>query len=236
MPRRVYAPAAGLETWKAMLADTETQWVRGASAFETAVFWEKGARTPRGLHPRLAELVDQDPAWRSSSVIAAFPEHRVSLPGGSRASQNDAWVMLRGASGLLSLAVEGKAGESFAETVGEWMKKPTDGRVERLEFLRELLGIEAPVNGALRYQLLHRAASAVIEATRIGAVSSGIVVASFKSDQRSKDDFAAFAKALGARFVDGALIWATTVKTCPLFLAWLDLPAATDADIAAATA
>jgi hypothetical protein len=37
--------------WKNRLADSDTQWVRTKSAFETAVFWEYGATHPRGLHP-----------------------------------------------------------------------------------------------------------------------------------------------------------------------------------------
>ena len=113
MERRIYAPTLGLETWKSRLAEPETQWVRAKSAFETAVFWEVGARQPRGLHPRLAGLLDAEGPLRDCQLVASFPEHRVHLPGGSRASQTDVWAILRAASGLISVAVEGKAGESL---------------------------------------------------------------------------------------------------------------------------
>lgn len=232
MTRRVYAPAEGLDAWKSCLVNPERQWKRGASAFETAVFWEAGARTPRGLHPRLAVLLDQHPAWHGSSVIAAFPEHGVALPGGTRASQNDVWALLKGPTGTLSLAVEGKAGEPFAGTVGAWLGAATDGRKQRLEYLRDTLGLQAPVDDALRYQLLHRAASAILEAGRVGAVSAGMVVLSFRSDQQSKQDFARFAEAQGAQFRGAELCWSTTVKFCPFFLAWLDVEPTDDATIA----
>jgi len=236
MTRRVYVPAVGLSSWQALLTQPDRHWKRGASAFETAVFWEQGARTPRGLHPKLATILDQHPAWHGSSVLAAFPEHGVQLPGGSRASQNDVWALLNGATGLLSLAVEGKAGEPFANTVGEWLNRPTDGRRKRLEYLRETLGLQTPVDDELRYQLLHRAASAILEAGRVGAKSAGMVVLSFRDDPRSKQDFARFAEAQGAEFLDNALCWSTTVRFCPFFLAWLDLPTATDHEIASVTA
>lgn len=232
MSRRVYVPAGGLSAWQAMLTQPSLHWKRGASAFETAVFWEHGARLPRGLHPKLAELLDQHPAWFGSQVLAAFPEHGVALPGGSRASQNDVWALLRGASGLLSLAVEGKAGEPFDKTVGAWLGAATQGRRERLEYLRNALGLQSPVDTELRYQLLHRAASAILEAGRVGASSAGMVVLSFKPDPESRSDFARFVESQGATFREGALCWSTTVTFCPFFLAWIDLSSASDADIA----
>jgi hypothetical protein len=235
MPSRTYAPTVGLSSWQSLLADPIKHWVRGASAFETAVLWERGARSARGLAPQLATLLDIAPAWHGSTVIAAFPEHRVALPGGSRASQNDVWAMLKGPTGLLSLAVEGKAGESFGETVGDWMKDSSAGRIERLEYLRRQLGLSEPVDPALRYQLLHRAASALIEAGRIGAVSAAMVVLSFRADQRSKDDFQRFCAAVGAGFAMATPLWARSVRQCPFFVAWLDIAPATDAEVAEAT-
>lgn len=241
MARRVYVPATGLDSWCCLLADPEKHWKRGASAFETAVYWENGARTKRGLPSSLAALLDMDASWRDCSVVAAYPEHRVALEGGARASQNDVWAHLHSKTGALSLAVEGKATESFDNLVADWLKIESDGKKRRLEYLRSLLGLPDPVDASLRYQLFHRAASAIIEAERIGAVSSGMVVLSFKVDSVSKQDavnkqdFANFAAALGAEFTIGSLCWTKTVSSMPFFLAWLDLPVATDKEVAAAT-
>jgi len=235
MTRRVYVPAGGLSSWQSTLPQPDRQWKRGASAFETAVFWEQGAQTTRGLHPKLATILDQHPAWHGSAVLAAFPEHGVQLPGGRRASQNDVWALLNGATGLLSLAVEGNAGEPFAHTVGEWLNRPTDDRRQRLEYLHKGLGLQMPVDDELHYQLLHRAASAILEAGRVGAKSAGMVVLSFRDDPQSKQDFARFVEAQGAKFQENALCWSTTVTFCPFFLAWLHLPTATDQEIATVT-
>lgn len=141
MDRRIYAPAAGLETWKERLSEPEIQWVRTKSAFETAVFWELGARQPRGLHSSLTSLFDHEDLLRDCELVASFPEHRVRLPGGTRASQTDVWAILRGPRGLISLAVEGKAGETFGETIGDWRKEASAGKEERLKYLCEQLGL-----------------------------------------------------------------------------------------------
>ena len=233
MQPRIYAPAAGLETWKSRLADPEKQWVRGKSAFETAVFWELGARTPRGLHPQITALFDQDEIFRDCELLASFPEHRVPLPGGSRASQTDVWAILRVSSGLVSLAVEGKAGESFAQTVGEWRTDASVGRETRLKFLWEQLGFTGDAPDTIRYQLMHRSASALLEADRIGATAAVMLILSFENDLASKQDFAAFASCFGSSVSSGCLVRASTHIKKPFFFAWLDLPKASDADIAA---
>jgi hypothetical protein len=232
MEARIYAPSTGLETWRSRLADPETQWVRGKSAFETAVFWETGARHPRGLHPKLTALLDQEKPLRDCELIASFPEHRVRLPGGSRPSQTDVWAIGRSPDGLLSLAVEGKAGESFAETIGQWRERASVGKQERLTFLCQELGFSSGVQDSLRYQLVHRAASALLEAKRIGAAAAAMIVLSFVEDAKSKEDFGAFVTCCGTEPGYGRMLRASSSPQ-PLFLGWLDIPPATDRDIAA---
>lgn len=233
MDHRIYAPATGLETWKERLADPETQWVRTKSAFETAVFWELGARQPRGLHSRLTALFDHEELLKDCDLIASFPEHRVRLPGGSRASQTDVWAILRGPRGIISLAVEGKAGESFAETIGAWRKETSPGKEKRLTYLCEQLGVAEGVDDTIRYQLMHRTVSALIEAERIGAVAAVMLVLSFAPDAASKSDYDAFVSCLGGKSALDRLTCAVSAVKRPLFLGWMDVPACSDADIAA---
>ena len=230
MDRRIYVPSCGLESWRSRLADPETQWVRGKSAFETAVFWEYGARQARGIHPKLASLLDQHPELRNAELVASFPEHRVRLPGGARASQNDVWAVVRVDAGLLSLAVEGKAGESFAETIGEWRRDASDGKTKRLEYLCQQLGMTAPPNDALRYQLLHRTVSALLEAERVGAAAAAMVVVSFVKDKSSMADFSAFVSCIGGSVAEGQLCRVSASR--PLYLGWLALLPSTHAEVA----
>jgi hypothetical protein len=70
---------------------------------------------------------------------------------------------------LAVMMVEGKVDESFGPLLEEWLRDASDGKRERLAFLQSTLGIETELPGRIRYQLLHRAASPVIEAMRVGA-------------------------------------------------------------------
>lgn len=236
MAQQIYAPSAGLETWKNRVADPDTPWERTSSAFETAVFWEYGAMHPRGLHPQLVALLEQEESLRGCSLVASFPEHRVQFPGETRASQTDVWAIVRAPGGLVSLAVEGMAGESLAETVGEWRKDAAAGKDKRLGFLCDQLGLTEPPHDAIRYQLLRRTVSALLEAERIGATVAAMIVISFTDDARSKDDFGAFASCLGSPVSHGQVCRMPAVKSLPLFLGWLDAKPCTDAEIAAVAA
>lgn len=57
--------------------------------------------------------------FKNISLLLAFPEHKVALPGGPRPSQNDIFVLARGNNQLVSLTVEGKVLEPFGDTVGK---------------------------------------------------------------------------------------------------------------------
>ena len=233
MERPIYEPTAGVATWKNRLADPDTQWVRTKSAFETAVFWESGALQPRGSHPRVVALLEQEQSLQGCELVASFPGHHVHLPGGVPESQTDVWAIVRTYAGLVSLTVEGQAGESFAETIGEWRKGASAGKDERLAFLCDQLGLTKAPSDAIRYQLLHRTVSAPLEAERIDAAIAAMIVVSFTEDSRSKDDFGAFASCLGESIAPGQIRRKPAVQHRSLFLGWLDVKPCTDAELAA---
>jgi hypothetical protein len=64
------------------------------------------------------------------------------------------------------VTVEGKAGEEFDKRLVDWLKSEGDGKERRLAFLCKTLGVTSRPDPGLRYQLFHRAASAVLEAQR----------------------------------------------------------------------
>ena len=94
------------------------------------------------------------------------------LPGGIRPSQSDVWVLARSGPELISIAVEGKVRKSFGPTLQDWMKDASVGKQERLEFIAHKLGLSLPLPPETRYQLLHRTASAVIEAVAGGPAAA----------------------------------------------------------------
>lgn len=224
--------------WRSRLGDPEKHWKRGASAMELAIAWLNSRADPRGLPRDVAKLLDDVPALSGCGVKLAVPELRTSLPGGSRASQTDLWALLRGDQHLVSLSVEGKAREPFGEIVSEWLdvKKP-DGRKARLAFLCEQLQLtEAEVLG-LRYQLLHRAVAALIEAEGWRADAAVMLIQHFAEGGApagdSWQDFSRFASQLGVTAEVGRLQRVPRGLTVPLWIGWLESPVATDEEIAA---
>jgi hypothetical protein len=149
-----------------LLAKPETQWKAGYSAYELAHCWEAA----NGFPPTVEAALESAPSGVFShlELLLGLPEHKVSLPGGDRPSQNDLWVLARNRPGeLVSIAVEGKVAESFGDLIPVWREKdggPSDGKLERLSFLCSALGLGGDDFAHIRYQLLRRTASSLIEA------------------------------------------------------------------------
>lgn len=211
---RIYIPASKAEQWAQFLADPVKHWRQGYSARTLAYSWQEAA----GFPAEVAEVLSHQ--FPSLELLLAFPEHKVSLRGGSRASQNDIWVLARSEGQLVSIAVEGKVSESFDKTVGEWKADSSPGKVERLEYLRGLLGLPS-VPDSVRYQLLHRAASAIIEAKRFNATHAVMLVHSFSKTGEWFDDYARFVELMGEAATKNGLVAVGTCSGIPLYLAWV---------------
>ncbi|MDZ7750738.1 MAG: hypothetical protein U5S82_03565 [Gammaproteobacteria bacterium] len=162
---KILIPAQHPEDWKQFLAEPEKQWRAGYSAKALADCWQ---RTP-GFPPEVERLLKTSLAFRDVEMLYGIPELQTPLPGGARPSQTDLWVLARASDGLVSIAVEGKVSEPFGDLVADWIEPATPGKQKRLAYLCELLALMESDALPLRYQLLHRTASAVLEARRLFA-------------------------------------------------------------------
>lgn len=252
---RLVIETQGLCDWRSRLADPVKHWKRGCSAFELAVSWEKAGsdkNNESGMPPEIVQLVATLGPGRSPlKLLAGIVEHKVELRHGVTASQNDMWAIVRAGNDLLSLAIEGKAGEDFDKLVADWLTdirqsqdsgvdaKRNSKKPQRLAYLLEILGIPGADVSHLRYQLLHRTASALIEAERIGAKCAAMIVQSFKNPERNADgmvhfdDFQQFVKALGASVEGECLVRVPDRKGTELYLGWVTCELATDKAVAA---
>lgn len=205
---------------------------------ELAASWERAASSGRGLPGEIEKLLDQHAMTSGASLLFGIPEHQVPLPGGTRPSQTDLWAVLKTGDGLVSVAVEGKALEPFGPTVDEWLAPPADGKPAtslegkraRLDYLCDVLGIARLQASPLRYQLFHRAASAVIEARRIGARTAMLLVQSFDEKSQSWPDFDLFVRQFGASAGRVGICETKCPEVERLLFAWVDSPAMTDAE------
>lgn len=192
---RCYVPSGGPLGWRDFLADPDKQWKTGYSAKALAESWE----AQNGLPEAVGSLIKSVPRYaeKNLELLVALPEWEVPLPGGSEGSHNDVLALIGVGDDLMVAAVEGKVSEPFDRTIDEWFSKPSDGKRKRLEYLCGLLGMAFPPLGHLRYQLFHRAASAVIERGRFRAQAAVMVVHSFSGEKAGFDDYKAFVNELG---------------------------------------
>ena len=187
---KILIPASDAEVWAQFLAEPVKHWRQGYSARTLAYSWQEANDFPSEV---LAVL---SPRFPSAELLVAIPEHQVALPGGSRPSQNDIWVLAKSQGQLISIAVEGKVSEPFGPTIQEWLAEPSPGKTKRLAYLLSLLGLpDAP--DTIRYQLLHRTASAIIEAQRFNAAHAVMLVHSFSQSNEWLQDYAAFVDLMG---------------------------------------
>lgn len=185
---RIYVPSSGPSAWQEFLAEPDKHWRTGYSARALAYCWERA----EGLPPEIASMFPSP-----SELLLAFPEHKVPLPGGTRDSQNDVFALVRYGSDTAAVAIEGKVNEPFGPSLGEWFREPSDGKRTRLRHLCDVLGLVDTPPSHIRYQLLHRTASALIEAERFKTDEAAMIVHSFSPSKMWFADFAAFVALFG---------------------------------------
>lgn len=156
-------------------------------------------------------------------LVLALPERGVPLPGGRAKSKIDVFALARDQDGdLVALGVEGKERETFAEPVKAWLGGDGPGRTERLEYLSQILELEAAQLGAIEYQLLYRTVATVLEAERFGAARAVMLVHSFSGREHiGLEAFGDFAELLGARIDAGEVTRVGERGGVELFLSWV---------------
>ena len=215
----IYVPTDGIDSWRGLLADHNKQWKDNFSAKELAKAWEGANGFPTEVK-RIFTKSGID-LFQDIDILYAFPEFKVPITGGNKASQNDLYVLAKGAKGTVVIMVEGKVREDFGPLVKEKVDKGQ--ATKRLEFLRKKLAISDKENiDNIHYQLLHRTASAILEAERVGAKAALMLVHSFDFKRAHFDDFAQFVSLYGVKAVPDKIIGPIIVtdSSIPVYLGW----------------
>jgi hypothetical protein len=218
MPRILHFTTSAKD-WQALLADPEKHWRTGFSARTLAHCWEAAD----GLPPEVQTVFNtcDDPRLTEFKPVLAIPEFKVPLPGGDRPSQNDLFLLGCGVAGPVSVMVEGKVSESFGPTIADWRKEASAGKEERLAFLLRTLGLPDSQDSAIRYQLLHRAVSAILEGERYRAVAAVMLVHSFSRERACWPDYSAFLRLFNVTAEIGKIQRLPGAQRVPLFAAWV---------------
>lgn len=180
----------------------------------------------------MAAVLDSEPQFRDASLLLGLPEHHVELEGGGHASQSDFWALLGTKSGVVSVAVEAKAGEPFDRPLADASEK--SGKPARLKQLCEILEIsQSDVNG-LRYQLMHRPVAAILEALRIQVPRALFLVHAFGDNDASLEDHRSWARYLGAEAPANRVHYVGKRSGADFWIGWVGVAPADDRTVRAA--
>ena len=212
---RLHVPVTEPEDVVKCLGKQERDWKEGRSAHALASLWFSHNDFP----PRVRALLDSHAKFKMAELVDAFFERQVDLNSAGRPSQTDLLVVAGVGDSIAILGVEGKAGEPFGQRVSDWNDSP--GKEARLDSLCKMLGLDAKETDALRYQLLHRTASVLLEAKRYRAKDAVLIVHAFGEDADGFGDFSAFVQALGfEKPMIGKLIGPIDREGINLYVGW----------------
>jgi hypothetical protein len=219
--KRIFIPTTSPNDWRRFLAEPEIQWRKGYSARELAECWEQADGFPSSVKQLFAE--SPTPALWELELLLAIPEFKVDLPPeGGRPSQNDLFILARTTDGKqVVIMVEGKVSETFGPTLGTWLMECTPGKLERLEFLCKTLGLRKEPPPEIRYQLMHRTASAILTAREFNAVYALMIVQSFSQGHAWLEDYQAFLGLYGVNGDVGQLTEIPGLKHPKLYTGWV---------------
>lgn len=220
---KFYIPTSNPEDWKPLLAQPDKHWRTGYSAKALAYCWQEADNFPPEIRKVFRDSgID---LFQDIQMLVAFPEYKVPLPGGKRASQNDIFILAKSKEQLISIAVEGKVDESFGEIVSKWKLKDRGGKEDRLKFLCDVLQLDVDRIDHIRYQLLHRTASAVIEAKKFNAENALMLIHAFKKTEENYDqsfwDYGQFLELFGAEGKSDSIVSGGDIDSINLYFGWV---------------
>ena len=218
--KRIFVPTRNGTDWQRLLAKPKLHWKKGASAMTAAAAWEDaGDSLPEEISRLLSSA--SETVLPELKLLAAIPEWEVKLPGGETTSNTDVMAICRNESGLCIVAVEAKVHEDFGPLVGEKRSSASPNQLSRLRYLHEVLNVEM-FDDAIRYQLLHRTASAILTALDFHASVAVMMVQAFATPVARRGDFTAFCAAMGATEIVPNVYKVPCFTQPVLYLAWCD--------------
>jgi hypothetical protein len=218
--KRIFIPTQSGADWQKLLAKPTLHWKKGASAMTAAASWEDATD---GLPAEVAALLSAtgESSLSNLRLLAAIPEWEVTLIGGDTTSNTDVLALCRNDQGLCVVAVEAKVLEDFGPLLRSKRLEPSPNQALRLAYLHDLLGVPRFDDG-IRYQLLHRTASALLTARDFHAQTAVMLVHAFGTPAQRKSDFIDFCAAMGATEIFPCVWRVPTLSSPHLYLAWCD--------------
>ena len=216
---KFFMPTNGPDVWQGFLSSPATQWRTGYSAKTLAYCWEAARGFPESVNRVFSD--SGYPVLRDMEFIHGLPEYQTFLVGGRRPSQSDIFILARSEKELICLTVEGKVNEEFGPLVADWREDGSPGKQARLVDLRKRLRLSRKQVDHIRYQLLHRTASSLIEAERFHATSAVMLVHSFSEEHRWFEDYQAFIGLFGKTAEPDSVTYIGRKHGIALYTSWV---------------
>jgi hypothetical protein len=128
--------------------------------------------------------------------------------------------LAKGEDQLVSIVVEGKVDEPFDKPIGEWRAAYGKGKEERLRYLCTLLELDERKIDHIYYQLVHRTASALIEANRFTARNALMLIHSFSQKDTGFHEYCQFLQLYGAKGEVSSLTFGKNIDGINLYFGW----------------
>jgi hypothetical protein len=221
MLSKIFVPIKSLEDWKSLLARPDKHWKKGYSAKALASCWKEANDFPKSVKTVFKKSGMN--IFKNIELLLAIPEYEVSLSGGLRPSQNDIFILARGNDQLISITVEGKVSEDFGKPIAKWKQEKDEkmNKEERLNFLKQELNLKERAIDHIRYQLLHRTVSAIIEAKRFNAKTALVLVHSFSPSYEHFEDYNQFLGLFGLAGEKDSLTGPVNINGVDLYFSWV---------------
>lgn len=215
----IFVKSKGINSWRDLLANPKCQWKNGYSAKCLAEAWQGADGFPEVIQNVFDKSANK--LINNIKFLYGFPEYQVRIPGGNKPSQNDLYVLAQSSGKPVCIMVEGKVNEDFGLRVKDWVEQASN-KVDnkRLQYLLDKLNMKGITIDDIRYQLLHRTASALIEAERIGTDQCMVIVHSFSKGNVHFDDFRDFVSLMGGTVEVNAVCGPLKIDSKDVFYLW----------------
>jgi hypothetical protein len=246
---KILVPTQSADDWQRLLAEPDKHWRTGYSARALAHCWETAPDFPPsiravfnsspfklfhgiemllGIPERRVPLPGRGKASHSDLfVLAKSAGDLVSITVEGKVAESfdvlvSEWLLRGSAPEAVATEALGVEEELAASDVtrAPHQSGPSAGKLKRLTYLCQMLGVDEEAMLPLRYQLLHRTVSAVIEAERFNAPHALMLVHSFSPTCESFVDYEGFATALGVAAEPNAIAYVGGRAGVELYLGW----------------
>jgi len=212
---RLFVRSGSIPVWRQFLGLAPARWRQNPSYVLAATSWEAAEGN---LPPEVSRSFDASGIEdiQSLRLLLAVPDWEFDVDLEGMAPQPEMLALARNSQGLCAIAVEPDIGGSFGWDLGAARDPRALAGIARMQ---EILGVEISDLDA-SYQLLYRTCCAVRAAEEFNAQSAVMLVHSFGTTPRPRQEFERFCMSINADVAGDDIFIVSRCLRPRLILAW----------------